>query len=350
MQQSSCMYQQCHAGKCIHFYPHQFIMLAVLRIILWCVAFMPCLAWAQNEPYAYLFSHMTSAQYGRLFYSISMDGLHWQKMNGGKPVMDSSYWGHSDIIRGHDGRYYMPGNNRTGTNADNEITIWVSSDMLSWQLHTKFGPTDILQMRTGNFKSYGAPKLYYDAADKRYILSWQTPNEPRKRDDMNQYWRSMVIYYATSSDLKSFTPSKKLFPWDFGMIDVIVRHENNQWYAFIKDEMMPAPSWPTGKSIRLSTAPSLEGPWGYPQEQISPNWREAPTLVKKIDGSGWLLYYEQYPGNGYEVSTAATLDGPWYEMYTNWYSVPSDTRHGSIITITKREYDRLVDHFGKPDE
>lgn len=307
-----------------------------------------CFAQSQTKeaPFAYLFSHMTAEKYGRLYYSISMDGLHWKKMNNGEPVMDSSYWGHSDIIRGHDDKYYMPGNNRTGKNADNEITIWQSDDLLSWTLYNKFGPTDILQMRKGNLKNYSAPKLYYDTTDKQYILSWQTPNEPRVINSMDTFWRSMVIYYTTSKDLKTFAPSKKMFPWDFGMIDVIVRHIDNKWYAFIKDEMMPSTSWPTGKSIRLSTSPSLNGPWAYPQEQISPNWREAPTLVKKIEGTGWLLYYEQYPGNGYEVSTAANLEGPWYEVYTNWYNVPSNTRHGSIITITKREYDRLVKKFG----
>ncbi|HLP37620.1 glycoside hydrolase family 43 protein [Lacibacter sp.] len=307
-----------------------------------------CLAQSQTKeaPYAYLFSHMTAEKYGRLYYSVSMDGLNWKKMNNGEPVMDSSYWGHSDIIRGHDGKYYMPGNNRTGKNADNEIAIWQSDDLINWKLFNKFGPSDILQMRKGNLKSYGAPKLYFDTTDKQYILSWQTPNEERVKNSMDTFWRSMVIYYSTSKDLRSFAPSKKMFPWNFAMIDVIVRHIDNKWYAFIKEEMMPSPSRPTGKSIRLSTSLSLDGPWTYPQEQISPNWREAPTLVKKIDGNGWLLYYEQYPGNGYEVISAATVEGPWYEVYSNWYSVPSNTRHGSIITITKTEYDRLVKKFG----
>lgn len=127
---------------------------------------------------------------------------------------------------------------------------------------------------------------------------------------------------------------------------VCIGKTNNQWYAFVKDEMMPSSSWPTGKSIRLSTAPSLEGPWACPQEQISPNWREAPTLVQKLDGSGWYLYYKQYPGNGYEVSTATHLNGPRYELFTNWYQIPANTRHGSVITISKREYDRLIAAFG----
>jgi hypothetical protein len=324
---------------------HKYILPLLIVVLL--PAFF-CFAQSQiNEtPYAYLFSHMTSEKYGRLFYSVSMDGLHWKKMNKGEPVMDSSYWGHSDIIRGHDGKYYMPGNNRTGKVADDDITIWQSDDLIIWKFFAKFGPTDILAMRKGNLKSYGAPKLYYDTTGKQYVLSWHTPNEARVRNNMDTFWRSMVVYYTTSKDLRSFSPTKKLFPWDFGNIDVILRHVNNQWYAFIKDEMMPSSSWPTGKSIRLSTAPSLEGPWAYPQEQISPNWREAPTLVQKLDGSGWYLYYEQYPGNGYEVSTATHLNGPWYELFTNWYQIPANTRHGSVITITKGEYDRLIAAFG----
>ena len=31
---------------------------------------------------AYLFAHMMQGDYGRLYYSVSLDGLHWQMLNG----------------------------------------------------------------------------------------------------------------------------------------------------------------------------------------------------------------------------------------------------------------------------
>lgn len=57
----------------------------------------------------YLFAHMTKEDYGRLYYSVSKDGLHWTLLNEGKRV-HSDYRGHPDIMRGHDGHYYLLGN------------------------------------------------------------------------------------------------------------------------------------------------------------------------------------------------------------------------------------------------
>jgi hypothetical protein len=48
----------------------------------------------KNE--AYLFAHMMHADYGRLYYSVSTDGLHWQQLNNGKRVSET-YRGHPDI-------------------------------------------------------------------------------------------------------------------------------------------------------------------------------------------------------------------------------------------------------------
>ena len=35
---------------------------------------------------AFLFAHMTKERYGELYYSVSLDGLHWTRLNGGRPV------------------------------------------------------------------------------------------------------------------------------------------------------------------------------------------------------------------------------------------------------------------------
>src|SRR3954470_6699301 len=58
---------------------------------------------------AYLFAHMTKEHYGVLYYSVSLDGLHWRRINRGNPV-SSDYHGHASIAQGGDGRYYLVGN------------------------------------------------------------------------------------------------------------------------------------------------------------------------------------------------------------------------------------------------
>ncbi len=89
---------------------------------------------------------------------------------------------------------------------------------------------------------------------------------------------------------------------------------------------------------------------------ISPQFREAPTLIPSPDGKAWYLYYEQYPGVAYGLSVAASLEGPWYQPAGNqradWdkYSVTPKARHGSMMVITRTQYDALRKAFGSSVE
>ncbi len=78
---------------------------------------------------AYLFAHMMEGDYGHLYYSVSVDGLHWEMLNGGRRVFED-YRGHASICKGHDGRYYLVGN-RGDDRPD--INFWVSEDLVTWK-------------------------------------------------------------------------------------------------------------------------------------------------------------------------------------------------------------------------
>lgn len=54
----------------------------------------------------YLFAHMTNANYGKLYYAASRDGVNWETLNKGR-IINSAYIGHPDICQGHDGAFYM---------------------------------------------------------------------------------------------------------------------------------------------------------------------------------------------------------------------------------------------------
>jgi len=274
---------------------------------------------------AYLFAHMTHQDYGRLYYSVSLDGLHWNSLNGKKRVFDE-YKGHPDICKGHDGRYYIAGNT---SDASPEINIWVSTDLM---------------------QRIGAPKIFYDESSKQYVLTWHTPH----KEGGETYWASQRTLYVLSKDLKTFSDHPtRLFDWDMGTIDVFIRKIGNQYFAILKDETYPTLYWTTGKTIRIAKAPSLLGPYSEPSAPISPNFREAPMLIPSPDGNIWYMYYEQYPGVSYGLSIADNMNGPWYQasgytFYNDWdkYSLPSSVRHGCMITISKDEYNKLVSHFG----
>lgn len=300
---------------------------------------------------AYLFAHMLHGDYWRLYYSASLDGLHWEMLNGGRRV-NEEYRGHPDICKGHDGRYYLVGN-RGDDRPD--INFWVSDDLVAWKKHGDYVPN--LKRIPGYPKAMariGAPKLFFDRAGSQYLLTWHTPHDLGRTNLPEPYWASQRTLYATSKDLKTFSdPPRKLFPWDMATIDTIIRREGDRYYAILKDERYPTLEWITGKTIRIADAPSLLGPYCEPGPPLSPNFREAPTVIPSPDGKAWYLYYEQYPGVAYGLSVAAGLRGPWVQVAggqrPDWdkYSLPPEVRHGSMLPITRAQYDALVAAFGK---
>jgi hypothetical protein len=300
---------------------------------------------------AYLFAHMTHSDYGRLYYSISTDGLHWRQLNGGRSVF-KEYKGHPDICRGHDGMYYLVGN---PNDEAPDINFWVSSDLVHWDKLSKFTPdlANVPDYATA-LPAIGAPKLFYDEASQRYVVTWHTPHRMERSDLPEPYWASQRTIYVTSSDLKTFSnPPRRLFQWNMATIDVILRREDDRYFAILKDERYPSLDWPTGKTIRISSSPNLLGPYSEPAPPVSPGFREAPTLFRSPNGLAWYLYYEQYPGVSYGLSVSDTLEGPWFQAsggthYRDWdkYALPAKVRHGSMLPISKEEYDVLVQAFG----
>ncbi len=296
---------------------------------------------------AYLFAHMTHQDYGELYYSVSLDGLHWYALNDRKRVFDE-YHGHPDICKGHDGRYYIAGNRSDGSP---DINFWVSEDLITWEKHSTLTP-DLKSTPDYSYalQRIGAPKIYFDEDSKQYVVTWHTPH----KEGGEIYWASQRTLYVLSKDLKTFSDHPtRLFEWDMGTIDVFIRKIGDDYYAVIKDETYPTLYWTTGKTIRISKAPALLGPYSEPGPSISPNFREAPMLIPSPDNKNWYLYYEQYPGVSYGLSIADNMNGPWYQasgytFHRDWdkYSLPSSVRHGCMITISKEEYNRLVDHFG----
>ncbi|KQS02222.1 glycosyl hydrolase family 43 [Sphingomonas sp. Leaf357] len=300
---------------------------------------------------AYLFAHMTKEHYGELYYSISLDGLHWTRLNGGRPV-SADYHGHASIARGGDGRYYLVGNKGDD---DPLIRFWVSDDLVRWTSFGTYRPDlNNIPGHPHTLPRIGAPKLFYDPPSRQFLLTWHTPNLDGSAEDPERYWGSQRTLYVRSPDLKTFAaPPRRLFAWDMATIDTIVQPNGpNGYCVVIKDERYPSYAWPTGKTIRISCAKSLLGLYPLPGPPLSPNFREAPTIVRAPNGADWLLYYEQYAGTSYGLSTAPKLEGPWYQVSGNsgvpeWnrYEMPAGTRHGSMIAISRAEYDRIVAAF-----
>ena len=203
----------------------------------------------------YLFVHMTDQNYGRMFYSVSRDGLVWETLNDGKVILET-YLGHPTLTRGGDGKYYMIGVS-TGKTPHYPV-LWFSDDLVVWG-HRDLSP-DIFDVSAFNYKNdtyyYGAPKVWYDSASGRYIITWHAGITGV--DNAQEEWESKRTFYILTEDFETFTPADRLFDFtgddaDMATIDTIIEKEGDTYYAIIKDERWPD-KCPTGKTIRIASS------------------------------------------------------------------------------------------------
>ena len=188
----------------------------------------------------YLFAHMTDENYARLFYSVSRDAFHWETLNK-KRIVLPEYCGHPDICQGKDGVYYM-----IGVQPNTGIPIlWSSSDLVTWQ-STKLKKSIFNKISDLGYKNeetyYGAPKMFYDEADGRYIITWHAGKTGKDSDTSE--WKSKRTFYILTSDFKTFTEPQRLFNFtgsdeDMATIDVIIRKVGDEYCALMKDERWP---------------------------------------------------------------------------------------------------------------
>lgn len=284
----------------------------------------------------YLFAHMTDAHYGRLFYSVSRDGLKWQTLNKGGIIL-SDYIGHPDICKGGDGNYYMLG--VQGNNMD--LNLFYSSDLVVWK--RKILPRsifDVSQLGQKNEDYYvGAPKIFYDEASKQYIITWHASFPGLSEQPL---WEGMRTCYVLTSNFETFTKADRLFNFtgvdeDMATIDTIIRKVGDTYYAIIKDERWPEKS-ATAKTIRIATSANLTGPYSNPGPSITPEGYEAPTLVQSMDEKSWYLYAEKFP-HAYHLFKSSTLTGSiWSEVQFT----PPVARHGFVLKVDEEEYSNIV--------
>lgn len=299
-------------------------------------AFCKCLAQG-----GYLFAHMSESNYGKLFYSISRDGKEWTTVNSGEIVLPE-YLGHPNIMQGGDGVYYMIGVATSGTTR--KPILYYSDDLLYWK-HRDLDRAvfDVSSFGYENESIYlGAPKIFYDEDSKQYMITWHAYKKGLETG--NAHWESMRTFYILTSDWQTFTEPKRLFNFsgadaEMATIDAIIVKDKNIYYCIVKDERWPETAR-TGKTIRISMSTKLTGPYVNPGASLTDVYHEAPTIVCKLDGSGWYLYAEANYESRYDLYELSSLSAATSTRIE--INAPEKAKHGDVIVIDEDTYQHIA--------
>ncbi|MEU6349469.1 family 43 glycosylhydrolase [Streptomyces sp. NPDC047072] len=307
-----------------------------------------------NQPqYAgYLFVHFSgddTADGEQIRYSLSRgdDPLHWRELNGGAPVVTSAIGekGLRDpfLVRSPEGdRFFLLATDlrmyeessgswdEVQRNGSRSIVVWESTDLVHW---TDQRLVEVAPEGAGNA---WAPEACYDPELGAYVVYWAS----RLRGSTYN-----TMLYATTKDFRVFSTPEVWHDPGHSVIDSTVLEHDGTYYRYTKDERDPASSSPGSKFITAEKSPTLTGTSYTPvADSIGAgvlSRGEGPIVLRANSGEKWYLFIDEYGDRGYVPFEATDLDsGRWTPCSD--YRLPTNPRHGSVLPVTREEYDRLL--------
>lgn len=292
---------------------------------------------AQQPDSVYLFCYFKGNGDG-LHFTYSNDGYNWNILFNDSTVIKPAagkdkLMRDPCIIRGGDGRFHM-----VWTVSWNERGIGYASspDLLNWP-EQKYIP---VMEHEPMARNTWAPEIIYDPKRKEYMIYWATTITGRfpQKDTAAESQYNHRIYYVTTRDFKNFSKTRLLYEPGFSVIDASIVKDGKKYVMFLKNETR----WPVEKNIRIATARKLKGPYSEPSEPITGNyWAEGPTAIKA--GGQWLVYFDKYRDHAYGAVASPDLKN-WTDI-SGKVHFPKGTRHGTVFTVSKAEFDNLLQGF-----
>lgn len=298
----------------------------------------------------YLMAHFTGeTETGeQVYFSLSQDGLHWDDLNRGKPVLLSSIgeMGVRDpyILRSClDGKFYILATDlriASGTSwevarasGSKNMIIWCSDDLISWSEPWTY------EVPLEGAGSVWAPECCYDEIRQSYLVFWSSYT--KYSEDAFGRFR---IYCSHTKDFRDFTAPMIYMERERSIIDSTIIRDGIWYYRFTKDEVT--------KGIILERCQDLLGSFALIQSNSLSGITgvEGPLTFRMPDGKNWCLMVDQFEKQmGYLPMLCDDLSRGEFKVVPagDYHLGQTRKRHGSVLTITYDEYDRLMQSFSR---
>lgn len=298
---------------------------------------------------AYLFDHFIGEGNNgeQVYFASSLDGLHWKDLNDGQPVLTSNIGeqGVRDmyLLRSAEGDkfyllatdlsiYHRGGWNGTQSDGSKALIIWESTDLVNWS-----EPRSV-EVAPSNAGMAWAPEAIYDEKTGEYIVFWASNVEPQGAA------AEPKIFYAKTRDFYTFTPAVEWIDRNKqSIIDTTVVKANNKYYRASGDGQ-----------ISFEESDQILGTWTktrtLQEVGLTGSDVEGPEIFKFNDRDEWAILVDQYAtGKGYlPIVTSDLSTGAFRKLAATEYSLDANKkRHGSILSITQKEYDAIMAKYNK---
>jgi beta-xylosidase len=288
----------------------------------------------------YLFAYFIKNGEDGLHLAASKDGYHWDKLGKGRSYLAPAVGGAKlmrdpCIVRGPDGTYHMVW---TSGWKENNIGYASSKDLIHWSAQQEL---PVMAHEAGTLNAW-APEIIYDEKRAEYLIFWAStvPGKFPETDGSSEDKYNHRMYYTTTRDFASFTPTRLFYDPGFSVIDATFLKANGKDYLLVKDETRNPPR----KYLQVAEAPDLRGPFGKLGAPISPAgvWVEGPTAIQI--GQDAIIYYDAYKDKRYGALRSRDLVH-WEDVSKDMHfpdeGTPQRIRHGTVIAVPEELIDSI---------
>ncbi|WP_243770717.1 MULTISPECIES: glycoside hydrolase family 43 protein [Mucilaginibacter] len=283
----------------------------------------------------YLFTSFHEPANEGLRFLYSNDAYHWNAIDHIfiKPeVGDAKIMRDPSIVQGPDGVYHLVWT--TGWKNDKGIGYANSKDLVHWSAEQHI---EVMANEPTAVNAW-APELFYDEENKYFIIVWASTvpfRFPKGQEDENNNHR---LYYTTTKDFKTFSPSKLFLDPGFSVIDAeIVKRAKNDYALVMKDNTRP------NRNILVAFSNNPLGPYSNYTPRFTEPFSEGPSMTKA--GDNWLVYYDSYRLKRYGAMRTANFKT--FTDLADSVSVPIGHKHGTIFKVTKKQLAQLLQAAGQ---
>lgn len=288
---------------------------------------------AQSGDSVHVFAYFKNNGQDGLHLAYSFDDLQWKALKNDssflKPTVSKDKLMRDPcIIRGADGIFHMVW---TVSWNDKGIGYASSTDLIHWS-EQQFIP---VMQNEDSARNCWAPEITYDAKKKQYMIYWATTISGKyKTDPKVESGYNHRMYYVLTKDFKTFSKTKLLYDKGFNVIDATIVPDGKKFIMFLKDETRE----PAQKNIKIATSKKLSSGYNNASAPITGNyWAEGPTTLKL--NNTWIVYFDKYRDHKYGAIQSTDLIN-WTDI-SDKISLPKGIRHGTIFTISRKEFELL---------
>ena len=287
----------------------------------------------------------------QVYFSVSPDGLSWEKVNNGNPILTASLGEKGcrdiEIVRLHTGGFmivttdlcvaYRYDENlnlnwkEINSSGSKSLRMWKTDDLVN------FSEERLVHFGRDDFGCMWAPEVFFDEENEEYLIHW---GSTVKETD----FKHMSIYCSRTKDFETFLEPQLYFTKDNEILDSHITKVGDTYHLFYKNSDNPPMNM-------HSTSKNLYGPFEHDEKfekymslLSSPGAYEGPTTYVLPDGR-WCLMLDFFGCEkekmGYVPFVSKEAGDMNFERKDKEFSFPYGFKHGKVIEITEEEYVRL---------